>query len=127
MTELWLERWRVERTRRSFRRQIARETAAGRIPYHRKTIQFASREADADAGEGPGAGRFAVWSDSTIGAIGNGREEQGGRMATISGGGYHGGWVAGAFVLGGLVGFVAGVAAVLVLNAILVAQTSYAG
>lgn len=48
-------------------------------------------------------------------------------MATISGQGYHGGWVVGAFVLGGLVGFVAGVAAVLVLNAILVAQTSYAG
>lgn len=48
-------------------------------------------------------------------------------MATISGRGYHGGWIAGAFVLGGLVGFVAGVAAVLVLNAILVAQTSYAG
>lgn len=57
----------------------------------------------------------------------NRRGAQGGRMATISGRGYHGGWIAGAFVLGGLVGFVAGVAAVLVLNAILVAQTSYAG
>ena len=48
-------------------------------------------------------------------------------METISGRGYHGGWVAGAFVLGGMLGFVAGVLAVLVLNAILVAQTSYAG